>query len=207
MTDRAAGNVASPASTDALAQLRDAEAICLLKHRYMRCLDLKRWAEIADTLTGNAAYVPGTSAFGRLAEIVGRAEIVAFLRAKLGSSLLTDHTAGQPEIKVDGDTATGIWSYRETVMATEHRMLVSGTGFCEERYERCADAQWRIAEIRYVRGYEMIMSFDDLPSLRLIMPPGGYPPQDDHAAVDETLAGLGSAADSSAAAGEADVWR
>ena len=145
-------------------QLRDIEEVRQVKHRYLRCLDLKLWDEIGDTLTEDAALASGTSAFGQVAEIAGRPQIVAFLRARLGAGTLTCHTASQPEITVAGDTATGIWSYRETVLATRHRMVIAGTGFCEERYERGADASWRIARTRYLRGYEAMASFDDLPS-------------------------------------------
>ena len=151
----------------AVEQLCDIEEIRQVKHRYLRCVDLKLWDEIGDTLTECATLDTGTSAFGKLVEITGRAEIVAFFSAKLGPAMLTGHTASQPEITVDGDTATGIWSYRETVLSTRHRMVIAGTGFCEERYERCADARWRIARIGYLRSYEAMASLDDLPSFKV----------------------------------------
>jgi hypothetical protein len=148
-------------------QLRDIEEVRQVKHRYLRCVDLKLWEEIGDTLTESATLDSGTSAFGQVADITGRLQIVAFFRAKLGPGTLTCHTASQPEITVDGDTATGTWSYRETVLATRHRMVIAGTGFCEERYERGADASWRIARIGYLRGYEVMASLDDLPSFKI----------------------------------------
>jgi hypothetical protein len=168
MTDRVAGDEGTLVSTGVIQQLRDIEEIRLLKHRHMRCIDLKQWDEIGDTLTGDATLGTGTSAFGKPVEINGSAEIVAFFRARLGPVVLTEHTASQAEISVTGDTAIGVWSHRETVLATEHRMIIASTGFSEERYERGADARWRIARIRTVRTYEVIMSLDDLPSFRLI---------------------------------------
>jgi hypothetical protein len=155
--------------------LRDIEEIRQVRHRYLRCVDLKRWDELGETLTPGAALHTGTSAFGRLAEITGRCEIVEFLRAKLGPEVLTAHVASQPEIAVDGDVATGVWSYRETLLATKHRLVIVGTGFCEDRYERAA-GRWRIARTGYVWNYEVMMSLDDLPSFKIIAALGGQLP-------------------------------
>jgi hypothetical protein len=161
--------------------LHDIEEIRLLKHRYMRCVDLKQWDGVADTLSANATFGTGTNAFGKPVEISGGAAIVAFLRARLGPAVLSEHTVSQPEIAVDGDEATGVWAHQERMLATTHRMVISGTGFCEERYERGADGRWRIARIHYVRNYEVIISLDDLPSFRLtavrdIDPQAVWPP-------------------------------
>ena len=84
---------------------------------------------------------------------------------------------------MDGDTATGIWSHRDTVLATRHRMVIASTGYCEERYERGADARWRIAAIGYVRTYEVMASLDDLPSFKIISALGGELPESSYADV------------------------
>jgi hypothetical protein len=153
---------------DTVESLRDIEDIRQVKYRYLRCIDLKLWDELGDTLTECATLQTGTSAFGKLVEITGRQQIVAFLRARLGPAVLTGHAASQPEITVDGDVATGIWSHRETVLATRHRMVIASTGFCEDRYERGAGPSWRIARTGYLRSYEVMMSLDDLPSFKII---------------------------------------
>jgi SnoaL-like protein len=158
-------------------RLRDIEEIRQVKHRYLRCVDLKLWDELGDTLTEYATLDTGTSAFGKLAEITGRTQIIAFFRARLGPAMLTGHTASQPEITVDGDTAAGIWSHHETVLATRHRMVIASTGFCEESYERGADARWRIARISHLRTYEVMASLGDLPSFKIIAALGGEPPE------------------------------
>ena len=160
----------------AIERLHEIEEIRQVKHRYLRCVDLKLWDEIGDTLTEDAMLDTGTSAFGKLSAITGRPEIVAFFRARLGPDMLTGHTATQPEITVDGDIATGIWSHMETVLATAHRIAVASTGYCEERYERGADARWRIARTGYVRTYEVMASLDDLPSFKIIAALGGELP-------------------------------
>ena len=160
----------------AIERLCEIEEIRQVKHRYLRCVDLKLWDEIGDTLTEDATLDTGTGAFGRLAAITGRPQIVAFFRARLGPDMLTGHTATQPEITVDGDIATGVWSHMETVLATRHRMVIASTGYCEERYERGADARWRIAATGYMRIYEVMASLDDLPSFKIIAALGGEQP-------------------------------
>jgi hypothetical protein len=157
----------------AVEPLRDIEEIRQVKHRHLRCIDLKLWDELGGTLTEDAVLHTGTSAFGKLVEITGRAEIVAFLRGKLGPAVLTGHCASQPEIAVDGDMATGIWSHRETMLATRHRIIIATTGFWEDCYERGPDARWRIARTGYVRSYEIMVSQDDLPSFKIIAALGG----------------------------------
>lgn len=166
---------------DVLDGPRSIEEIRQVKYRYLRCVDLKLWDEIGDTLTEDATLDYGRTAYGKQLEIAGRADIVAFFRTKFGPDTLTSHTAGQPEITVDGDTATGIWSFRDTLLATRHRMLIAGAGFYHDRYERGADGGWRIARTGYVRTYETMMSLDDVPSFKIIASLAGMPGQEEYA--------------------------
>jgi hypothetical protein len=144
------------------------EEIRQVKYRYLRCVDLKLWDEMAEVFTPDATADYGTMAYGKPLQITGRDEIIAFLRAKLGPDMITVHSAGQPEITVDGGTASGTWSFEDTVIATEHRVVVKGAAFYQDRYERGGDGRWRIAHTGYVRTYEAMLSLDDLPSFRLI---------------------------------------
>jgi hypothetical protein len=158
---------------DALEGLRRLEEIRQVKYRCLRCVDLKLWDEIGDVFTPDADLDYGTIAYGKALQITGRAEIVAFFRTKLGPDTLTSHSAGQPEITVDGTGtgtgtgATGIWQVRDTVLATRHRLLITGAAFHHDRYERGPDGRWRIAGTRCVRNYETMVSLDDLPSFKL----------------------------------------
>ena len=54
------------------------------------------------------------------------------------------------------------------MIATEHRVVIVGAAFYQDRYERGGDGRWRIAHTGYVRTYEAMMSLDDLPSFKLI---------------------------------------
>ena len=99
---------------DSLEGLRSLEEIRQVKYRSLRCVDLKLWDEIGDVFTEDADLDYGTVAYGKPLQIAGRPGIVAFFRTKLGPDTLTSHSAGQPEITVDGDSvsthrATGIW--------------------------------------------------------------------------------------------------
>ena len=52
------------------------------------------------------------------------------------------------------------------MIATEHRVVIKGAAFYEDRYRRGEDGRWRIAHTGYVRTYEAMLSLDDLPSFR-----------------------------------------
>jgi hypothetical protein len=142
------------------------EEIRQVKYCYLRCVDLKLWDDLAEVFTPDATVDYGTMVYGRPVTLAGREEIVAFLRAKLGPDMITVHAAGQPEISIDGDQASGTWSFQDTVIATGHRVVIQGAAFYRDRYRRGPDGRWRIAHTGYVRTYEAMLSLDDLPSFR-----------------------------------------
>jgi hypothetical protein len=143
------------------------EEIRRVKYRYLRCVDLKLWDEIAEVFTSDATADYGTPALGEPVRLAGRDEIVAFLRDKLGPGIITVHFASQPEIDIDGSTATGTWSFEDTVIATEYGVVIKGAAFYQDRYARGEDGRWRISHTGYVRTYEMMLSLADLPSLKI----------------------------------------
>ncbi len=153
------------------------EEIRRVKYRYLRCVDLKLWDDLAETFTPDATADYGTFAYGgKPLKLTGRDEIIAFLRKNLGPDIVTTHFAAQPEIDVDGDTATGTWCFEDTVIAAAYRVVIKGSAFYEDRYERGEDGRWRIAHTGYERTYEATLSLDDLPSFRFTAnrwaPPG-----------------------------------
>jgi hypothetical protein len=143
------------------------EEIKRLKYRYLRCVDTKNWAELADTLAADVTADYGTPTYGEPLRFAGRDAIVEFLRDKLGPGIITTHFAGQPEIEVDGDQASGVWNFEDRVIATEYRVVITGAAFYEDRYLRDGDGRWRIRHTGYRRTYEAMLSLDDLPSFRL----------------------------------------
>lgn len=139
----------------------DVEEIKRLKYRYLRTLDLKRWDEFA------AVFVPeATGEYGEGLTFGNRDDLVAFMRDSLGPRMITLHQCHHPEIEVDGDRATGVWYLEDRVIMPEHRLVLEGAAFYEDRYVRTPDG-WRIEHTGYRRTYEATMSMDDLPSYNL----------------------------------------
>ncbi|GAA1958404.1 nuclear transport factor 2 family protein [Amycolatopsis minnesotensis] len=142
------------------------EEIRRVKFRYLRCLDLKRWDELAETLTADARARYGTPSYGEPLEFDGRDAIVEFMRTTIGPGIITMHFAGQPEIDLDGDTAKGTWLLQDKVIVPEHRVVIEGAAFYEDTYRR-EDGAWLISDTGYDRLYESMMSLDDLPGFKL----------------------------------------
>jgi hypothetical protein len=176
--------------------LETLEEIRQVKYRYLRCVDQKRWDEMADVLTPDATVNYGTRALGKPLTMTGRDEIIAFFRANLGPGVITVHAAGQPEITVDGAAATGTWRFEDTVIVTEYRVVIAGAAFYEDQYARGEDGRWRISHTGYTRTYEAMMSLDDLPSYRIIAGPRLAAPAKGQAADASTGASVADAATS-----------
>lgn len=139
------------------------EEIHQLKYRYLRCLDLKRWDALAECFTSDAtaSYNAGEHAF------TGRDQIMLFLVESLGPTFVTMHQCHHPEIVVDGELASGTWALQDTVLMTDHGLILQGAAFYEDRYRREPDGLWRITHTGYIRTFEYLVSLTDLPSFRL----------------------------------------
>ena len=144
--------------------LVELEAIKRVKYRYMRTLDQKLWDEMATCFTDDAvaAYSGGKYRYE------GREAILEFLSTSMGAeTFLSAHRVHQPEIDLTSPTtATGTWAMDDIVVMTDWNLTIRGAAFYEDRYERGGDGRWRIAHTGYTRTYELMMSLDDLPSLR-----------------------------------------
>jgi uncharacterized protein (TIGR02246 family) len=148
---------------DAVIELTELEAIKRLKYRYLRCLDQKRWQELATCFTEDAtsAYGDGKYAFE------GRAAIMAFLEEAMPETMLTSHRVHQPEIELtSATTATGVWALDDVVIETRGKFTIRGAAFYHDEYVK-VDGQWKIRATGYQRIYEEMESRTDTPSLRL----------------------------------------
>ncbi len=145
-------------------------SICRLKYRYLRALDTKDWDEFVDTLIPEA-----TSTYGEALQFESREAFVTFMRNSLGMHVITEHRCDHPEIDVDGDQATGVWYLADTVLIPEHRKVLRGAAFYEDRYVLCDDGKWRIAHTGYTRTYEAVVSLTDVPSFQLTSSRWGVP--------------------------------
>jgi hypothetical protein len=144
------------------------EEIRRVKYRYLRCVDLKLWDELAEVFTPDASADYGTRAVRGELSLHGREAILSYLRDNLGPDIITVHRCGQPEIEIDGDRATGTWAFEDTVIATTHRVQIKGAAFYNDTYRCGEDGRWRIAHTGYTRIYETMTSLDDTPSLRFL---------------------------------------
>ncbi|HZZ98068.1 MAG TPA: nuclear transport factor 2 family protein [Jatrophihabitantaceae bacterium] len=126
-----------------------------LKYRYTRALDLKQWDEFAATLTADVS-----ASYGAKLSFRGRHDVVTFMRNSLGPAIITVHHVHHPEITISGDEATGTWYLQDTVIITEHRMLLRGAAFYTDRYVR-TDGGWQIAATAYTRSYESVEKLDE----------------------------------------------
>ena len=127
------------------------EEIKRLKYRYVRCLDQKRWDEIAELFVPDAAASYGGGAWS----FDGRDAIVEFLRSSMGSQqFLSAHRVGQPEIEITGpDTATATWALMDLVLQLEFGVDIRGAAFYEDTYVK-VDGEWKIKSTGYKRTYE-----------------------------------------------------
>jgi hypothetical protein len=130
--------------------LVEIEAIKRLKYRYIRCLDQKRWDELAECFVpdASAAYGGGTYSFDN------RDAIVQFLRDALGPQMITMHQVHQPELELTSPTtATGTWALEDRVIMVEHKLTLRGAAYYTDRYVKI-DGEWKIAHTGYERLFE-----------------------------------------------------
>jgi hypothetical protein len=124
----------------------DRVAICELKARYCRFLDTKQWDAWSALFVED--LVLDTSEAGGPAAVTGRDEAVAGVRANIETAS-TAHQVHTPEIRIEGDTATGIWAMQDRVIFGTGAAL-TGYGHYTETYAK-SDGAWRIATIKLTR--------------------------------------------------------
>jgi len=71
----------------------DIDAIKSLKYRYLRCVDLRLWDELAQTLAPDV-----TASYGKRLSYTGRDEVVSGLQGQMTNDVITEHQAHHPEI-------------------------------------------------------------------------------------------------------------
>jgi hypothetical protein len=147
-----------------LDEFLEIEEIKRLKYKYMRCVDLKLWDDLATVFTPEAtvAYSAGHYSYE------GRDAIIAWLKQGMESDgFHSTHSVHHPEIDLTGPgTATGIWKLEDTVVITDHDLVISGAAFYHDRYVK-REGQWWIEHTGYERVFEQMESRKDRPSLKL----------------------------------------
>jgi hypothetical protein len=149
---------------DPLHELLEIEAIKRLKYKYMRCIDLKRWEELAETFSEDATSSYGDGKFS----FSGREAILDFLRNGMSApSFHSAHHVHHPEIELTSEsTARGTWALEDTVIEKSAGWSLRGAAFYEDEYVK-QGGRWLIRHTGYTRIYEESQLRKDIPSLRL----------------------------------------
>ncbi|MBO2447823.1 nuclear transport factor 2 family protein [Actinomadura barringtoniae] len=142
------------------------EEIRSLKARYLRSIDLKLWDEFAGTLAEDIVANYGSPSGGRTLNFTTRDQVVDYMRNALGDGMTTVHVVHNPELTVDGDTASGTWCLEDTVIVDEYKLLIRGACYYTDTYRR-RDGEWQIASTQYQRIYEYMVPFDAMPGFKL----------------------------------------
>ena len=147
-----------------LAEFFEIEAIKQLKYRYMRCVDMKLWDEMATTFIPEASCSYSAGHY----HYEGRDAIIAWLKKGMDRDAFhSSHSVHHPEITLTGpETATGIWALEDIVIDTDHDIQISGAAFYHDRYVK-RDGEWLIEHTGYERVFEQMESRSDRPSLTL----------------------------------------
>jgi hypothetical protein len=134
----------------------DVEAVIGLKHAYLRCLDLKLWAEF------ELLFVPeATGAYAGL-DFGSRSDLVGYLRSTLTADMITLHQAHHPEVAVEGDRATAVWYLHDKVFVPAYDVAIEGAAFYRDRCVRTSEG-WRFAHVGYERTYEATWTMSSAP--------------------------------------------
>lgn len=134
--------------------LQAIEDIKQLKYRYVRALDTADTDTLGACLTEDA-YVKFVGGVYTV-EYKGREAIKEFMGVSFHSKAATSHQVHHPTIVLVSDTeATGQWSLQDVYHDLNLRMIISGASEYHDHYVKEADGQWRIADSRYQRLYEM----------------------------------------------------
>jgi hypothetical protein len=147
-----------------MSPLEEIESIKKLKYKYFRCLDSKRWAELAECFAPDAtsSYDGGKYSFQ------GRAQILGFLEAALGRpTMITLHQGHHPEIELTSPTtATGTWYLEDQVIDAKRNTTLRGAAFYHDEYVKL-DGAWKLQSTGYVRTFEEMQDRSETPSLKL----------------------------------------
>lgn len=124
-------------------------AICETKARYCRCMDTKDWEGWADVFTEDLVLDSGPAGGYR---VEGRDKVIAMVRKSIETAK-TAHQVHNPEVTFLSDSeAKVIWAMQDRVQMGEERRAAlgeaghTGYGHYHERYVKCPDGKWRIAE-------------------------------------------------------------
>jgi len=137
-----------------LQELRDIEAIKMLKARYCHLVDARRWDDLAEVWTEDAVCN-----YGFFGSYKGATEIMdTFFRGLVDSaSSFMVHMVHNPVVELHGDSASGSWYLTAQTTIQPANQAVWVMGIYKDRFRR-VDGRWKLAsldfEFKYYTPYE-----------------------------------------------------
>lgn len=113
-----------------------------LKYRYCYCIDEKRCDAFVDLFTDDAKIEYATRE-----PYNGRDEIQAFIETHVTEAERMAHTALNPVLEIDGDTASGEWYGIVFISNDEKGNASFGHGKYDETYRKTDDG-WKFTSLR-----------------------------------------------------------
>ena len=138
------------------ARAEEIRAIETVKYRYLRAVDTRDWDGLAATLTEDVRTDYGSQFGGRPLIFDDRDSVLAYFRAAMRGTLVTEHHVTHPIIEFDTDDptrATGSWYLQDRVIVPDRDTMIIGAAFYDDVYRRTDDG-WRIAATGYRRTFE-----------------------------------------------------
>lgn len=137
-----------------LQQLSDFYELQMLKAKYFRAMDLRKWDEFREVFTDDfVLYLePGREPDSSTPPAIsGGDALIAYLSA-CDPGKRTVHQGHMPEIEFqDENHATGVWAMFDWVDDPGRGTVAQGYGHYYETYVRGADGRWRISSTRLTR--------------------------------------------------------
>ena len=126
--------------------IEDWLALCELKARYCRLMDTKQWDAWRELFAED--YELDVSEGTGLPVIKGRETALDRVLSSIRDAI-TVHQVHTPEIRIDGDAASGLWAMQDRVIFPNGTSL-TGYGHYHDRFRRL-DGQWRIVALKLTR--------------------------------------------------------
>lgn len=130
-----------------MTNIQDWIAICEVKARYCRFMDTKQWDAWRDLFTED--YELDVSEAGGPPPIKGRSEALEMAMSFVLSAV-TVHQVHVPEIRIEGDTAEGIWAMQDRVIFGPDGPSIAGFGHYCDRFRK-EGGVWRISASKLSR--------------------------------------------------------
>lgn len=133
--------------------LLDIEEIKQLKARYFRGIDTANLDLLRTVLTEDVQIRFDSPTYQ--IEVNSMSNAMDFYRNAFTNRRFGMHHGHTPEIKVNGDTATGTWYLHDIFINLDEQTLLTGSALYEDTYIK-VNGSWRVQRTGYKRLLEMI---------------------------------------------------